>query len=161
IDLLHGETAQLVLGLRPQKRPILTLGAGTFTTGPSGEKVIDEPLINIVFPQLQIDFFAMVDQRFIRVFTLQTDLTLPIGLDVDDMGQIIPVLGDLGDGFQNISVTNSELLVETPTEIANKFPTILSIAVPFLADSLGAIALPEIAGLRITLAPGGITSVEG
>lgn len=159
-DYLHQKTGPLILALRPQTRPVMTLGLGTFTIAPNGDKIIDDPLITITMNQLQIDFYAQVDQRYIRIFTLQTDLVLPIGLDVDGMGSLLPVMGDLEGAFGNIVVTNSELMAETAQSIADKFPAVLSIALPFVADALGAIALPEIAGLNILIPPGGITSVE-
>lgn len=160
VDLLHGETAPLILALRPQQKPVMTLGLGTFTTNSSGEKVIDDPLITIGMPELEIDFYAMLDERYVRLFTLRADVTLPVGLDVNEQGQLVPILGDLGNAFQNLAVTNSELLLETPQEIADRFPAVLEIALPFVADALGAIDLPAFSGVQVKLLPGGITSVE-
>lgn len=155
-DLMHGQSGQLVLGLRPQAPPVLDLGLGTFTEG--GD--IDEPLIDVTFPGLEVDFFAMVDDQFIRVMTMRADVNLPINLDVTPDGELLPVLGDVEEAFTNISVTNSEALLETPQELADRLPAVLSLALPFLGDALGSFALPELGGLQITIPAGGITSVE-
>jgi hypothetical protein len=156
-DLTHGENVPVILGLRPQKRPVLTLGAGTFNTDGS----ILEPLITVNLPELQIDFFALIDQRYVRLLTLQADVVLPIGLDIDDTGQIVPVIGDVEDAFTNLVVTNSELLDESPQQLADTFPTLLGLALPFLGSALGGFDLPTLGGIEIQIAPGGITSVEG
>ncbi len=156
IDLTHGENAQIILGLRPQSPPTITLGPGTFTTG--GD--VDEPLLDIFFDAMELDFYGMVDDRFIRLMTVRADVDLPLGLDVSPEGEILPVLGDLDQAFTNLEVFNSEALIETPEELADKFPAVLSLALPFLADALGTFALPQLGGLTLEIQPGGITSVE-
>lgn len=153
-DLLHLESGQLILALRPQKPPVVTLDEGTFL--PSGE--IDKPLLRIAMNELEIDVYLMVDQRFIRIMTVKTDFLLPLGLEVTDTGQLLPVLGDLADAFTNVTVKNSELLKETPEEIAATFPILLSVALPLLTDALGAVDLPTFGGLAIR--PVRITSIE-
>lgn len=156
VDLLHGEPGQIYLGLRPQQPPAIALGAGTFT--PDGE--VDEPLLDVTFSNLDIDFFAMVDDQFIRVMTVTADVHLPLGVEVTADGQLQPVLGDVEDAFSNITVSNSRALLETPQELADRLPAVLSIALPFLGDALGAFALPEIGNLRLAIQPDGVTSVD-
>ena len=51
------------------------------TTGPT-TKLVD-PLLDIKFTAMEIDFFASVDDQYIRVFTVVSDVHLPIGLQVD------------------------------------------------------------------------------
>ncbi len=156
IDLLHGETGQLYLGLRPQQPPTIPLGLGTFTEG--GD--IDEPLLDITFANMEIDFFAMVDDQLIRVMTMKTDVHLPIGLEVTPDGELQPVLGDVSEAFTNITVSNSRALLETPEELADRLPAVLSVALPFLGDALAAIALPDLGGLKIVPQQDGITAVD-
>ena len=156
IDLLHGRVGQLVLGLRPQSPPTIVLGLGTFDDNGG----IVEPLLDVNFTDLEVDFFGQVDDQWIRLMTLVADVHLPINLDVDDTGQIVPVLGDLDNAFTDISVKNSEALVETPQELADKFPALLELALPLVADGLGGFALPELGGLRLVIPPGGITAVD-
>lgn len=154
IDLLHGEVGQVVLGLRPQSPPVIELGLGTFTT----EGDIDMPLLDITFDDLEIDFFGQVDDQFIRLMTLTADVHLPLNLDVDENGELVPVLGDVDDAFTEIRVTNSEALAESADELASKVPAVLSLALPFLADGLGSFALPELGSLKLEVSE--ITAVD-
>jgi len=158
-DLLHGEVSQMFLGLRPQQPPDIVLGLGTFRDE-GGTQVIDEPLLDITMHNVDVDFFAQVDDQFIRVMTLNTDIHLPMNLQVTADGQLEPVLGDLDNAFSNITVRNSEALLETDAELADKFPALLSLAVPFIADGLGSFALPELGGLTLRIADNGITAVD-
>lgn len=155
-DLTHGTTAPLFLGLRPQQPPVLQLGPGTFTEG--GD--IDEPLIDVTLNDLDIDFFALIDDQYVRVMTMNTDLNLPVNLDVTPDGELLPVIGAVDDAFTNITVKNSRALLETPQELADRLPAVLSVALPFLSDAFGPIALPEIGGLTLNVQPDGITSIE-
>jgi hypothetical protein len=158
IDLMHGRVGPIVLGLRPQAPPIIVLGENTFVEGGGGNVSIDEPLLDITLPELDIDFYTMVDDQYIRVMTLRADVHLPIGLEVTGEGELQPVLGDLGDAFTNLSVRNSEALLESPEELADKFPALLALALPLVADGLGTFALPELGGL--TMRVDAITTVE-
>lgn len=156
IDLLHGNVAQMVLGLRPQSPPRIVLGPGTFT--PDGK--IDQPLLDVFFDGLQIDFYGQVDDQFIRLMTLTADVELPLNLDVDDMGALVPVLGNTDNAFTNIAVSNSDALAETPAELEAKVPALLSLALPLLTSGLGSFAIPQLAGLTLEVQPDGITSVD-
>jgi hypothetical protein len=160
IDLIHEDDAPLYLQVRPQTAPTMTLGAGTFVDTPGGVEV-DEALVNVAMKDLEVDFYLLTDDRYVRILTLLADLTIPLGLDVDGTGDVIPVLGDVAEAFENIRVKNSGLLAETHEEIADKFPAILSIALPGLADGLGSFQIPEFAGLTLALGPGGFTAVDG
>jgi len=161
IELLHGEDAPLFLLVRPQAAPEINLGAGTFITDENGISRIDEPLIDLLLRDLEIDWYAFVDQRYVRMLTLVADLRVPIGLEIDGNGEIMPVIGDLTEAFENLRVTNSGLLAEAPADIADKFPAVLSIALPGISDQLSAIALPDLAGLTLALGPDSLTSIDG
>ncbi len=160
IDFLHGEVAQMVLGLRPQRPPVIALGPGTFIDDGNGGRTIDEPLLDITMPELAIDFYAQVEDQFIRIMTLTSDVHLPMSLDVSPEGELIPVLGDLDNAFANLRVENSEALYETPDELATRFPAVLDLALPLLIDGLGSFALPELGGITLRVDSGGITSVD-
>jgi uncharacterized protein (TIGR03382 family) len=111
--------------------------------------VVDDPLITVTLPSVHADFYLFIDDRYVRVATLITDLTLPIGLTTDMNGALLPVVGDLSKAFQNLSVTNTELLSESPAQLAAAFPTLFSAAFGGLFSSIGGFALPTLAGLAI------------
>ena len=155
-DLLHGESGQLILALRPSTPPVFHLDEGTFTAG--GD--IDKPLFVADLKALEIDFYMMVDQRFVRIFTVRTDLLLPFGARGRRPGSLTPVIGDVAEAFTNVKVTNNELLGEPPEELEATFPILLGVALPLLGDALGAIPLPAFAGLKLEPLPGGLTSID-
>ena len=150
-DLTHGGDAPLFLQMRPAQEPVITLGAGTFKTDMNGVKVIDDPLMHISVPNFAIDFYAFVDDRYVRVLTLTADIVLGASLDVDSKGELVPLLGDLSKAFTNVRVTNSELLAEDPKHLAAVFPTLLGLAVGQVGGALKPIAVPAIMGLQLQI----------
>jgi uncharacterized protein (TIGR03382 family) len=151
------ESAPVALGLRPQAPPTITLGRNTFIDDGAGNVSVDDPLLDINFSALELDFFASVHGHYVRLFTLVADVRLPIGLQVGD-GELIPVIGDVDNAFTNLSVKNSELLTETPADLAARFPAILQLALPALGDGLGGFELPELGGLVLDVTD--ITSTD-
>jgi MYXO-CTERM domain-containing protein len=157
-DLVHVGDAPMFLVFRPQAPPTFKLGKGTFKVDAMGKKTIDDALLHISVPNFLMDFYAFVDDRYVRVMTLGSDLELPVGLDVDGMGQIVPLLGDFTAAFTNVKITNSELLAETPHDLAKTFPMLLGVAAGQLGSVLKPIALPAVMGLN--LHPVAITSTD-
>jgi MYXO-CTERM domain-containing protein len=155
---LSGGTRGLALGLRPQKPPTITLGLNTFMDDGNGNTVVDEPLLDLMFDDLEIDFFAQIEDQYIRIFTLVADVHLPIGLEVGATGELTPVLGAVENAFTNLTVKNSEPLVESPAQLAAIFPMILDLALPQIIGGLGAFQVPELAGLQISVTD--ITAVD-
>lgn len=151
------ETSPVAVGLRPQQPPTITLGLNTFVDDGSGTLVPDDPLLDLKFTNMELDFFASIDGHYVRLFTLVTDIHLPIGLQVAD-GQLVPVIGSVDDAFTNISVKNSEALTETPEDLATRFPAILQLALPQLGNALGGFDLPALGGLQLDVTD--ITSVD-
>ena len=156
-DLVDGN-APMAIGLRPQQQPTIILGKNTFMDDGNGGSTLVEPLLDITFPKMEIDFFASIDDQYTRVFTLVSDVHLPIGLQPTAMGELAPVIGGVEDAFTNVSVKNSEAVRETPEALANTFPQILGLVLPQLSGGLGSIALPELGGLKLSVT--GVTSVD-
>ncbi|HZS38098.1 MAG TPA: hypothetical protein VFF06_14775, partial [Polyangia bacterium] len=157
-DLVHTGDAPMFLVFRPQAPPTFKLGKGTFKVDAMGKKTIDDALLHVSVPNFLMDFYAFVDERYVRVMTLGSDLELPVALDVDGMGQIVPLLGDFTAAFTNVRVTNSELLAETPHDLGKTFPMLLGVAAGQLGSVLKPIALPAVMGLNIQ--PVSITSTD-
>jgi hypothetical protein len=148
----------MAIGLRPQSPPVITLGKNTFTTDGSGNRTLTEPLLDLEFTGLEIDFLAAVDDQYVRTFTVVADVDLPIGLDTGGTGEIVPVFGDTSNAFTNVSVKNSEIVTESPEELASLFPTLLNLVLPQLAGGLGGFSLPAIGGLNLEVQD--ITAVD-
>ncbi|HUJ59318.1 MAG TPA: hypothetical protein VLX92_12520, partial [Kofleriaceae bacterium] len=130
----------------------------TFMPDGQGGMTLTDPLLDLRFTQMELDFFAAVDDQYIRVFTVVADVHLPVGLQVTAMGELAPVIGDAMDAFTNISVKNSEAVTESPADLASLFPSILSLVLPQLSGGLPSIALPSLGGLDLDVTA--ITAVD-
>ncbi len=148
----------MAIGLRPQSPPVITLGNNTFTTNGSGDTVLTQPLLDVKFSALELDFFAKVDFQSIRVFTVVADVDLPIGIQIGSGGALEPVLGDTTNAFTNLSVKNSEAVTETPAALAALFPTLLGLVLPELSSALPTINLPSLGGLNLSVSA--VTAVD-
>lgn len=148
-DLNADGAAPMAVGLRPQAPPTITLGKNTFADNGSGGMKVVEPLLDLSFKAMEIDFFAEVDNQYIRTFTVVADVDLPIALQVSGMGQLVPVLGDVTNAFTNLSVKNSDAVTETPAALAAAFPAILNLVLPQLSSGLPAVSLPAIGPLNL------------
>ena len=120
-------------------------------------RTLVDPLLDIHFTGMEIDFFAEVDRQYIRVFTLVADVHLPVGLEVGS-GTLTPVLGDVADAFTNVSVKNTEAVTESPATLAALFPTLLDLVLPQLSGGLPALTLPALGGLNLNVTS--ITAVD-
>ncbi len=146
---LNDNNSPMAVGLRPQSPPTITLGKNTFMDDGMGNKKLVEPLLDLKFTQLELDFFASVDDQFIRVFTVVADVELPIGLQTTAMGEIQPVIGEIDNAFTNISVKNTDAITESPEQLASLFPTLLNLVLPQLSGAFSPIALPSLGGLQL------------
>ena len=151
-------SSPMAVGLRPQSPPVITLGKNTFMDDGMGHQVLQEPLLDIRFTKMEIDFFASIDDQYVRVFTVVSDVHLPIGLQVMGMGKITPVIGSISDAFTNVTVKNTEAVTESPAQLAALFPTLLNLVLPQLSGGLSPISLPAIGGLNLSVVK--ITAVD-
>lgn len=148
-QLTGGSPAAVRLAIRPGTPPRFTLGKGVVKDKGKGNYAIQSPLLKVGLKDFHIDFYALLDQRYVRVLRLTADVELPLAL-VMVGSEIQPVLGELGNAFQNLRVTGSDLLSENPKELAAKFPVVLKLALGFIPDLLDkGIALPNLMGLAL------------
>ncbi len=157
MDLVRVDDAPMLLSIRPQNPPTFKLGKGTFKMD-GMKKVVDDPLLTIGMKEFVIDFYLFVDDRYVRLATLSTDLELPIGLDTDMTGALVLIAGDVSKSFANLRVTNSVLLAEPAAQLEASFPTVFAAALGPLLSNLAPFSLPSIAGLAIS--PKVITSTD-
>jgi len=157
-DLTHDVNSPVYLVTRPEAPPTFTLGKGTYKLDSTGKRVMDEPLFWVTMPNFHLDFYLFVDQSYVRVMTMTADLRLPVGLDLDAMGQLQPALGALDKAFTNVRITDTDLLAETPQDLAQTFPMLLDLAGGQLGSALKPIALPALMGLNIS--PKAVTTTD-
>ncbi|HVK76234.1 MAG TPA: hypothetical protein VM734_23065 [Kofleriaceae bacterium] len=155
---LTGGSRPMAIGLRPQSPPTIVLGRNTFVSDGGGGMTVDEPLLDLSFQGLELDFYAMIEDQYVRLFTVVADLHLPIGLEVGTMGDLTPVLGNIEGAFTNVTVKNAEPMVETAEQLSAIFPMLLDLALPQLVGSLGAFQVPTVGGLQVDVTS--ITAVD-
>lgn len=140
-------SSALAIMLRPQKPPVFEIG-----TGAEGD-----PILNILLPELQVDFYVWSSERYVRFMTFQSDLEIPINLVVE-AGEIVPEITGLT--ANNSIVTNSELLTEEPEALAMIIQDILTMFADMFTGALSGFALPDIMGIQLQIPEGGIRGIE-
>ncbi|AKV02396.1 hypothetical protein AKJ09_09059 [Labilithrix luteola] len=111
--------AAAAIATRPQAPPSLKLGAGTQA----------DPLLTVSLPKFAVDFYIWHLDRFVRAFTFQADLTVPVNLETakdpvkNPNGGLVPTIGDIG--VANGAVTNNDLLLDDPKLVASALSGLL------------------------------------
>jgi hypothetical protein len=144
------QDAPMLVNIRPLTPPQIDIGLGTFD--PATQKPL-EPLLTVTLDNTIIDIYALIDERWTRLFTLAVDIKLPLSLIIEGCPQgVTPALGDLK---QLITVSrapyNSEILAEDPAVLQGLIPAVISLAQPALASALKPIAVPNVQGFAIKI----------
>lgn len=156
--LAHDENVPLRVVIRPVNPPMVSLGAGTL----DGAGTLVEPLIRMEWKALELDVYALLEERTTRLFTLAADVTLPLGLRTDGCSGLTPVVGSLMGAVTNVHVTNSELLAEPVSSLESLVPSLLTLAEPALAKGLSKFTVPDVQGFSVQLlAAKGVGRVTG
>lgn len=150
-QLTAGRNVPVKLQLRPQHVPGIEIGAGTFTVAPDGSKIIDEPLIALSLPETAMDFYALIDERWVRLVTLTQDIDLLLGMEFLPDNRVLPVFDENSIVMDNVVASNYELLAEDPAALEELVPTLIGLALPMLTDSLGVIELPPLEGFVLDI----------
>ncbi len=161
--LTSNQNRPMFLQLRPQVPPTVTLGSGEVEYDEEGAPILVDPLLTLNIDDLAIDFYAFVEERYTRLFTLSTDVVLPLGLDVNAANELVILLpDDLTSALTNINTTNGELLAQADVDrVATLLPALIGGLLPTLTGSLlQPIALPAFSGFELRLPPGAFTSVD-
>ena len=145
--LTGGLNTPVKLVIKPLHVPYAEVGAGTFTA----EGELDEPLIWIFMPGLAMDFYIMVDERYVRALTLTQDVTLSLSLQFNPDNTVTPLFGEDSILIDNVVATNYELLAEDPAALESLVPTLIGIAMPMLTDALQPIEIPPIEGFELNI----------
>jgi hypothetical protein len=157
-ELAQGDNRPMYIELRPQEPPNFVFGAGTVDEDGN----ILDPLITLRIDNLDLDFYAVVEDRFTRVLTLNVDVAVPLALDVNETGQIVVVLGDLANAIERVEASNAQLLAAADVEqVAVLLPGLISAVLPALGgDLIPPIDIPAFSGISIAIPSGGFTSVD-
>lgn len=113
--------AAAAIATRPQAPPTVKIGGGTNTA--------NDALLQITLPKFALDFYLWHLDRYVRAFTFESDLTIPVNLQTgkdaktNPNGGIIPAIGDIK--VANGKVTNSDLLFDDPNLVAGALSGLL------------------------------------
>lgn len=111
--------AAAAITTRPQAAPLVKVGKGTE----------DDPLLTLTLPKFAVDFYVWHFDRYVRVFTFEGDVTVPLNLQTGKEagktpeGGVVPFVGDLS--VANAKVLNAELLMDSPDFIAASLTDLL------------------------------------
>lgn len=162
-----GRDVPMVILLRPTQPPYVRIGANTTTVNSDGTLGTGDPLITVSLNKMNLDFYALVDERQVRIFTLQADMLLPLGLRTladPNTDTLQPVLGSLDTVLTNISALSpkgtpygaADMLAEDPGVVKDLLGAAVRLAQPLLAGVLKPITLPSFLGLKV-----GVTGLAG
>lgn len=153
-QLTYGEERPIMLQLRPQAPPVTNM--------------IQDPKIgtelDIRIPKLEIDFYTVVDNRYQRLFTLKGDITIPLGMKVEN-NEVSLAIGDLGKLIDpsSFSIGNVDMLSTAQVQtLVNMLGTIVSsLAGQALGyGTLPSFEIPEIEGFTLELVGPGLTLLK-
>ena len=155
-----GSDVPMMILLRPTLPPYVRVGLNTTKKDAQGNDVPDDPLITLAFNKMNLDFYALVDQRQVRIFTLQADLKLPLNLRTfpdPNADTLQPVLGGLDTLLTNISAISpdggaysqsNDMLSEDPGVVKDLLAAAVQLAQPLLAGVIKPVQLPSMLGLK-------------
>lgn len=156
--LTHGENVPLRVALRPVNPPTATLGLGTVDN--MGKPL--DPLVRLEWKGLQIDLYALLEERYVRLFTVDVDVSIPLGVTLDGCSGLTPVVGSLMGAVPRVDILNNELLAEPLDALKGLVPALLTVIEPQLAKGLTAFTIPELQGFQLKLlAARGVGQIAG
>lgn len=139
-------SAPVSINLRPQKPPIFEVGAGTPT----------DPMLTVTLPELDMDFYTWVSERYARFMTYRTDLKLALNLSVEG-GEIVPSIVSIES--TNASVSNTELLGGNTAGIPAAMQSILGLLTGMLTSAIPGFAIPEVMGFELEIPANGVKGI--
>lgn len=132
----------LLLVTRPQRALDFSIGDNTTAS----------PALTVGIDHLEVDFYAFLYERYVRVFTLDLTMNVGVNLEFEQVaGQpvtISPTLVGISPDQVKITVLNSEFIKESPDQLEAVLPSVFSLVMPLLGNLPG-IAVPPFAGFQL------------
>lgn len=161
VRALAESNAELYMIISPQNAPTVSFGENRVVQQ-GNNNVVEEGLLTLEMDDFDIHFYGFIMERFTRLFSLRSDVRLPVALVPDGEGSVVPALGDLNAALTNMRPMNYELLSDDPQRLIDLLPTLLGLALPSLMESLAdPIELPDLVGYRLKIGPEDIRGVDG
>ncbi len=150
--LTGGANVPIRLELHPIGVPRMEIGAGTFL--PDGS--VDEPILYLFLPNLRMDFWMVMDGRWVRFLSLTQDMQLDLALEFTPDNEVVPVVDEQSIHVDNVQLLHYELLAEDEQTLRDLVPSLINIALPQLLGTLEGLAIPDLQGFALD-----IKSVQG
>ena len=147
---LLGKDLPMSLAIRPGQAPRISFGKNLIDE--SG--AISDPLATVVIEDLSLDVYASIEERTVRLFTLNVDVAAPVALELgtNELGQTTakPVIGKISQMlvFNTEVETNSEILTEDISNLGNQLGSLLSMADGLIGGLISELTIPDVMGLR-------------
>lgn len=140
----------LLLQLRPQQEPRVD-----FKPSDSNGATLE-----VQIPQLSIDFYTTIEERYTKLFTATLDIALPLSVMASG-SEVSIAIGDLADLINPETVVVSDVTVLPPTEVEsliNSLPTLIgSLGGDLLGDAIPPVDIPSFAGISVQFVGPGLT----
>ncbi len=131
-------SAAFGIALRPATAPVVSFG--------DGDPETDLRLINVAMDALELDFYAWTQDRYIRFFTLKTDLEIGLDLPVEDNTITINASEHLDLIMNNPEILNSDLIVANASSVGATISSLAGTIVAGLGAAIPPISLDEMLG---------------
>ncbi|MFT3695811.1 MAG: MYXO-CTERM sorting domain-containing protein [Kofleriaceae bacterium] len=132
----------LLLVTRPQRALDFTIGDNTMAS----------PAITIGISHLEVDFYAFLYERYVRVFTMDLSLNVGINLEFEQTpgmpAMIKPSIVGISSQNVQVSILNSDFVKETPDHLAMVLPSVFDLVTPLLGN-IAPIQVPSFAGFTL------------
>lgn len=158
-NLPGGQNAPLAITLAPQEVPVATIGANIVEIGEDGMPVLTEPLVTLTIPDLWLDFHGFIEDRWLRLFSLHLDVSVPLGIAFSPENGLLVSLGDVNLG--EVRTANGEIVGGNLAALERLLPTVIGPLLGTATEALSdPIQLPDIMGYRLDLQEGSVTGVD-
>ncbi|HZU85601.1 MAG TPA: hypothetical protein VE987_21885, partial [Polyangiaceae bacterium] len=142
-NLVENRKGPVAVVLRPEQPPVFSLGSGA--TG--------DPLINVQMTDLRVDFYAFIEERYVRIFTLALDMNIGVDLtiapDANGMPAITPMISGIDKKSVQARVSNTDLLQENPKKLASSLLGLIDLATGQLMGAIKPFPLPSVQGFSL------------
>jgi MYXO-CTERM domain-containing protein len=150
VGILVPSLAQLGKGMEPIQLVLRPTAPITFDIG---DGTTTSPFLTAHLQNLEIDFYPLLFERYTRAFTVGASLDVGINLtfmlDKNNQAVIVPALVGLDASKIHVTVSNTDLLRESPTQLQTVFPTLINLVLPLLSSALPDFPVPSFSGFMI------------
>lgn len=153
-----GKDAPMMVALRPKEAPTADIGLGTVDPATQQPK---DPLMTLTMNRVDIDLYALVDERWARLFTISGDVSLPASLVFDGCSKMTPVIGDLKNAI-HLTVGPSEILGDDTAVLGDFLQAVMGFAAQPLAQALKPFSLPDVGQFKLKIETAkGLSKIPG